>query len=205
MNVLILGATGTLGAALTKELLTTTDNYLTLVARHTDQLTPQTRTRPISGDVLDPTILKQVLRGQNVVYCAISGKQLPQVAENLVKIMPETNVRRLIFTAAVGIYNEIPDAMDGKDNLANNQAQLANRQAADIITNSSLNYTILRPGFLRPGDENDFVLTTKGESARGYITTIPSLVKFATQLIGNDKMYSRRNISITKNMTDSTS
>lgn len=119
--------------------------------------------------------------------------------------MPKMNVQRLIFTAAVGIYNEIPDAMDGKDNLENNQAQLPNRRAADIITASSLNYTIIRPGFLRSGDPNDFVLTTRGEPARGYITTIPSLVKFASQLISNDKMYSKGNVSITKNDTVPTS
>ena len=119
--------------------------------------------------------------------------------------MSAANVHRLIFTAAVGIYDEIPDAMDGQDNLANNRAQLPNRQAADIISASNLNYTIIRPGFLRPGDPEDFVLTSKGEPARGYITTIPSMVKFASQLLSNDKMYSRGNVSITSDNTDVTS
>lgn len=205
MNVLIIGATGTLGKALTKELLASTNDHLTLFARHVDQLTPQSRVQIIAGDARNPTTLGQALRNQDVVYCAISGNHLPQVAENLVTVMPKMNVQRLIFTAAVGIYNEIPDAMDGKDNLKNNQAQLPNRRATDIITASSLNYTIVRPGFLRSGDSNDFVLTTRGEPARGYITTIPSLVKFASQLISNDKMYSRGNVSITKNDTVPTS
>ena len=205
MNVLIIGATGTLGKALTKELLASTNDHLTLFARHVDQLTPQSRVQIIAGDARNPTTLGQALRNQDVVYCAISGNHLPQVAENLVTVMPKMNVQRLIFTAAVGIYNEIPDAMDGKDNLKNNQAQLPNRRAADIITASSLNYTITRPGFLRSGDPNDFVLTTRGEPARGYITTIPSLVKFASQLISNDKMYSKGNVSITKNDTVPTS
>lgn len=205
MNVLILGATGTLGTALTKELLKTTNNQLTLFARHIDRLPSHARTRLVAGDALDPTALRQALRGQDAVYCAISGKQLPQVAQNLVTTMSAANVHRLIFTAAVGIYDEIPDAMDGQDNLANNRAQLPNRQAADIISASNLNYTIIRPGFLRPGDPEDFVLTSKGEPARGYITTIPSLVKFASQLLSNDKMYSRGNVSITSDNTDVTS
>lgn len=135
-----------------------------------------------------------------MVFCAISGKHLPQVANNLVELMPEEKVDRLIFMGAVGIYNEIPDEMDGKDNLVNNQAQLPNRKAVDIIESSNLNYTIIRPGFLRAGKEDDFVLTIKGEKARGYIITVPSLLKFATHLISNDKMYSRRNISITRDL-----
>lgn len=32
------------------------------------------------------------------------------------------------------------------------------------------NYTILRPGYLRDGNEDDCVLTLKGEAAKGYIT-----------------------------------
>lgn len=152
----------------------------------------------MAGDALEQAVLRKAMQGQNAVYCAISGEQLPQVAENLVSVMSEMKVQRLIFTAAVGIYNEIPDQMDGKDNLVNNPAQLPNRKAADIIEASKLNYTIIRPGFLRPGDPNDFVLTMKGENARGYITTIPSLVKLAVQLIDDDKIY-RENVSITKN------
>lgn len=38
---------------------------------------------------------------------------------------------------------------------------------------SDLNYTVLRPGYLKEGEENDFVLSVKGEPAKGYITTIP--------------------------------
>lgn len=62
---------------------------------------------------------------------------------------------------------------------------------------SGLNYTILRPGYLGEGDEDDFVLTVKGESAKGYTTPIPALVKFAVQLILDDQLYSRESVSIT--------
>ena len=33
--------------------------------------------------------------------------------------MTEKGVKRLIFMGAVGIYNEIPDDIDGEDNLDN--------------------------------------------------------------------------------------
>lgn len=63
---------------------------------------------------------------------------------------------------------------------------------------SDLNYTVLRPGYLKEGEENDFVLSVKGKPAKGYITTIPSLVKLAVQLISNDNLYARESVSITR-------
>lgn len=111
--------------------------------------------------------------------------------------MTESDVKRLIFMGAVGIYNEIPDEIDDDDNLDNEPAQIPNRQAVDIVEESDLNYTILRPGYLRNGDENDFVLTFKGEAAKEYTTSIPALMNFAVQLILNDTLYLKENISIT--------
>lgn len=133
-----------------------------------------------------------------MVYCAISGKALPKIAENIVAAMSEYGVKRLIFMGAVGIYNEIPDEMDGEDNLDHEPAQLPNRQAVDIVEASNLNYTVIRPGYLREGEENDFVLSVKGELAKGYITTIPSLARLAVRLVQDEMLYSRESVSITQ-------
>ena len=106
----------------------------------------------------------------------------------------------MIFMGAVGIYNEIPDAMDGKDNVDNNPDQVPNRDAVQIIEASPLNYTILRPGYLQAGEENDFVLTVKGQAAKGYTTTISSVVKLAADLILDENLYVRKSVSITREM-----
>ena len=47
--------------------------------------------------------------------------------------------------------------------------------------------------------QNNAVLTVKGEAAKGYTTSIPALVKFAVRLILDDRLYSRRSVSITRN------
>lgn len=99
---------------------------------------------------------------------------------------------------AVGIYNEIPDEIDGEDNLDNEPAQLPNRQAVDIVETSNLNYTVIRPGYLKEGAEDNFVLSVKGEPAKGYITTIPALVKLAVELILDENLYLKESISITQ-------
>lgn len=199
MNIVILGATGTFGTALTEKLLSDTDYNMTLFSRHAGNVKyNNSRVRTVSGDAFNLKDLEQVLKGQDVVYCTISGDRLPEVADNLVKCMSKLDVQRLIFMGAIGIYDEIPDEIDGKDNVSNNPEQIPNRKAVDIIESSHLNYTIVRPGFLREGLAEDFVLTVKGELAKGYITTIPSLTNFAIQLIKDDTMYSRKSVSITK-------
>ena len=197
-NILLLGATGTAGSALTKKLLSETDCHLTLFARHAGEIYTDTdRISVINGDAENIAELKAIMPDQDVVYCAISGDALPQIAENIVTAMTESNVNRLIFMGAVGIYNEIPDEIDGEDNLDNEPAQIPNRKAVDIVEASNLNYTILRPGYLRDGNENDFVLTLKGEATKGYITPIPALVKFAVKIIMDADLYSRESVSIT--------
>ena len=185
-HILLLGATGTAGSAITEKLLSDTDYYVTLFARHAgDKFSDSPRTTVVNGDAENMEDLKEAMQGQDVVYCAISGEALPQIAENIVAAMGECGVKRLIFMGAVGIYNEIPDEIDGEDNLDNEPAQLPNRQAVDFVEASGLNYTIL-------------VLSVKGEPAKGYITTIPSLVKLAVQLISDETLYARESVSITR-------
>lgn len=198
-NVLLLGATGTAGSALTKKLLTDTDCHLTLFARHAKDVYADTdRIAVVNGNAESLEDLKAIMPGHDVVYCAISGDALPMVAENIVDAMTESRVKRLVFMGAVGIYNEIPDEIDGEDNLDNEPAQIPNRKAVDVVEASSLNYTVLRSGYLGEGDEDDYVLTVKGEAAKGYTTPIPALVNFAVRLILDDRFYSRESVSITR-------
>lgn len=198
-KILLLGATGTAGCAIAKRILSETDYHVTLFARHAeDMFSDSPRATVVNGDAENIEDLKKAMLGQDVVYCAISGEMLPKIAKNIVTCMEIYSIKRLIFMGAVGIYNEIPDEIDGKDNLDNEPAQLPNRQAVDIVEESNLNYTVIRPGYLKEGSEDDFVLSIKGEAAKGYITTIPSLVKLAVKLISNENLYARESISITK-------
>ena len=199
-NVLLLGASGTLGKAVTEKFLSETDLKLTLFARHSSDVYTEGNAVVIDGDATEPDTLKDTMVNQDVIVCMVSGEQLPVIAENIIACMNALGKRRLIFMGAVGIYNEIPDAMDGEDNVDNNPDQVPNREAVDIIEASDLDYTVLRPGYLREGNENDYVLSFKGEAANGYITTIPSLVNLVHNLISDDGLYVRESVSITKDM-----
>ena len=203
-RILILGASGTFGKALVKRLCDSDKNYhLTLVSRHaTDCYDDNEQCHVGDCDAMEVENLRYMMKDCDVIYCAISGRYLPIVADNIVSAMKETGVRRLIFMGAVGIYDEIPLNMDDEDNVRNNPEQVPNREAVDIVENSELDYTILRPGYLQDGDKEDFTLTFKGEQAKGYISTISSVVELAVRLIDDDMLYVCQSISITKNRSD---
>lgn len=199
MNILLLGATGTFGKSFTKRLLSDTDYNLTLVSRNARNMYKDSdRQKVINADVTNIEELSEVIKNQDVVYCAISGDQLPIVAENIVKCISDN--QRLIFMGAVGIYNEIPDELDGKDNVDNNIDQIPNRDAVNIIEKSNIKYTILRSGYLKDGSEEDYVITKKEEFAKGYITTIQSVEKVALEIMRNNDLHLNESISITKDM-----
>ena len=138
----------------------------------------------------------------DTVFCAVSGEELPIVAKNIVAAMNATGVSRLVFMGAVGIYNEIPVNLDDEDNVRNNNDQIPNRDAVMVVEESTLNYSVIRPGYLKEeGTADDFVLTFKGEQAKGYESTLSSVVDLIAELIDNPALYSRQSVCITKDMT----
>lgn len=202
-KILILGASGTFGKALAEKLGNDEECHLTLTSRHASACYHESeRCHVLDCDAMKTDELQQAMAGCHVVYCAISGDDLPIIAENMISAMKKNGVRRLIFMGAVGIYNEIPADMDDEDNVRNNPDQIPNRHAADIVENSGLDYTILRPGYLRDGDKDDYTLTFKGEQAKGYVSTIPSVVELAIRLINDDTLYLHQSVSITRDMSN---
>lgn len=201
-RILILGASGTFGKALVEKLSNDEECHLTLVSRHASACYQESeRCHVVDCDAMNEADLQQVMKGCDVVYCAISGDDLPVIAANTVSAMKKKGGRRLIFMGAVGIYNEIPVDMDDDDNVRNNPDQVPNRKAVDIVENSGLDYTVLRPGYLQDGDKDDFTLTFKGEQAKGYVSTIPSVVELAVRLINDDTLYLHQSVSITRDMS----
>ena len=99
----------------------------------------------------------------------------------------------------VGIYNEL-EGEGAEFNLENETEQIPNRNAANIIEQSDLNYTILRSGYLIHGEDDDYAITKKGETPKGYVSTFASVEKIALEIIENPELYLKESISITKDM-----
>ncbi len=198
MNIAILGATGKFGRLFTAKLLANPNYQLTAISKSAQNIFEDNhRVTAISIDATNQKDLEKALKGQDLVYCAISGSDQAVIARNLCKINP----KRLIYMSVVGIFNELAEDNGGEYNLDNEKEQIPNRNAVDIIENSDLDYTILRCGYLIYGDENEYAITKKGEVPKGYITTIESVNKLALEIIEDTSKYSRENISITKDMS----
>ena len=198
-NILVLGATGLFGKAFVKELEKIGKYKITAFSRHaTNVYETNDLIIPFDGDALNHNNLLDAMKNIDVVYCAISGSNLPKITKNIIKAMNEMKLSRLIFMGAIGIYNEIPVELDDEDNVKNNPDQIPNLEAVTLVENSNLNYTVLRPGYLIDGNKDNFEITMKGQMATGYESTILAVINIAIKLIDDNTLYSRQSIGITK-------
>lgn len=195
-NILIIGATGTLGTATTQTALKETDDHLTLFARSANRIniTNPQRETVISGDVLNDHDLDKALEGQEAVFAALSGN-LSAYAKKIVAAMDRNNVSRLVFISSMGIYNEIPASVGASGNLESNPILQSYRDAADIVEASDLNYTVVRPGWFTSGPV-DYEITHKGEPFGGHDVSVKSIADLVTKLLNDENLYSRESIGI---------
>lgn len=198
-NILIVGATGSIGQATRNYLLQNSNDQLTLMARHTNRLSnlDATRERVIEGSVTDAATLQHALAGQDVVFAALSG-DLPHMAQALVTGMTKAGVKRLLFITSMGIYNEIPASVGASGNLDRNPALAPYRRAADIIEASSLNYTVIRPGWFDNGDDLDYQVTHKGEPFGGHDVSRLSIADLVMRLAHDPQLGSRDSLGINR-------
>lgn len=195
-NVLIIGATGTLGSADRQAILDGTDDKLTLFARSTNRIriVDDNREKVISGNVMNDADLDKAMAGQNAVFAALSGN-LKAYAEKIVAAMDRNNVSRLVFITSMGIYNEIPASVGASGNLSSNPVLQSYRDAANVIEDSDLNYTIVRPGWFTGGPVN-YQITRKGEQFGGHDVSISSIADIVMKLVDNDALYSKDSIGV---------
>lgn len=198
MNIAIIGATGKFGRYLTTKLLAIPDYQLILLSKSAESLYENSyRATAKSIDATNQKDLKNTIKDADIVFSAVSGSDQAAIARNLVNIKP----KRLIYMTVVGIYNELGEGNGAEYNVENEMEQIPNRNAVAIIEDSDLDYTILRSGYLVFENEEDYVITKKGETPKGYISTMTSIAKITLDIIKDTNLYSCESISITKDMS----
>ncbi|RRK09660.1 NAD-dependent epimerase/dehydratase family protein [Lactiplantibacillus garii] len=196
-NVLIIGATGTIGGAVRQNLLKTTEDHLTLFARHVGRLRANDRETVLAGDVTDAADLDRAMAGQDVVFVALSGP-LGRFAKAIVSAMDRQHVTRLLFITSMGIYNEIPASVGSRGNLDSNGMLQPYREAADVIEASDLNYTVIRPGWFTNGPV-DYEVTRKGEPFGGHDVSISSIADFVSRAVADETYYAHESVGLNTN------
>ena len=195
-NILIIGATGSIGQKLRKTLLEKTDYKLTLFSTKAGSIkTDEKREIAISGNVNNKNDLTKVINNQDVVFAALSGN-LGAMAKNIVQVMESSSVKRLIFISSMGIYNEIPKSIGG-GNLKENSMLKPYREAADVIEASSLDYTVIRPGWFDEGNDN-YEITKKGEAFKGHDVSRQAICNLVLKLIQQKDFGIRESLGINR-------
>ncbi|SFI34445.1 NAD(P)H-binding [Collimonas sp. OK307] len=191
-RVLILGANGQVARHATACFLENTDVDLTLYLRHTSRLKnpDPKRATIVEGNVLDRAALIDAMKGQDVVFASLAGEMAEQ-AQKIVAAMKEASLKRLIFISSMGIYGEVPgekyrSVLDPY------------RDSAAIIEASSLDYTILRPGWFTNNPKVSYQITQKGEPFHGHDISLNSLSDLIVKLALDPTLHVRSSIGVSQ-------
>ncbi len=202
-TVLIIGANGKVSIEATKLFLEDSNFNVDLFLRNAHRIPDyaSNRVTVYEGDAKNSKDLEQALDKVDVVFASLSGS-LDIEAQAIVDAMSKKDVKRLIFVAAPGIYDELP-AKFNKFNKSQFGDKLTKyRKAADIIEASTLDYTIIRPAWLTFKNETDYEVTSKDTQFRGTEVSRRSIASLAVRIAKNPELYSKENIGVNKPNTD---
>jgi uncharacterized protein YbjT (DUF2867 family) len=187
-KVLIIGATGSLARYVIEALQQMEGVSLTLFMRNKSKLTKNLAEgcTLIEGDAMKYADVNLAVATQDIVYINLAGN-LDAMANNIVKAMRENKVQRVIAISSIGIYQE-----PVKSILA------PYRKLANVIENSGLDYTILRPDWFTHANEVDYALTRKGTPETGSAVSRKSIAAFIATMIANPELHKNENLGISK-------
>ncbi|HQD09639.1 MAG TPA: NAD(P)H-binding protein [Flavihumibacter sp.] len=187
-KVIVIGATGSLAKQVIETAADRENIQLTLFVRNKRRLpnTWQKLYEVIEGDAMEYESIEKAITGHDVVYVNLAGNLEP-MAMNIVKAMKETGVNRIIAISSIGIYNTPVKSV-----------LLPYRKLADIVENSGLTYTILRPDWFTDADEIDYTITKKGEPEIGRAISRKSIATFVTTILESPDLYKNENLGISK-------
>ncbi|MCH4392138.1 MULTISPECIES: SDR family oxidoreductase [Staphylococcus] len=204
-TVLIIGANGKVSIEATKIFLEDSNFNVDLFLRNAHRIPDyaSNRVTVYEGDAKNSKDLEQALALDkvDVVFASLSGS-LDIEAQAIVDAMSKKDVKRLIFVAAPGIYDELPAKFNEFNKSQFGEKLTKYRKAADIIEASTLDYTIIRPAWLTFKNETDYEVTSKDTQFRGTEVSRRSIASLAVRIAKNPELYSKENIGVNKPNTD---
>ncbi|MBD7895391.1 NAD(P)H-binding protein [Limosilactobacillus sp. Sa3CUN2] len=208
-QVLILGATGQIAGHAIDALLANSDDHLLLYTRHPQNLKniDENRETVIKGDILKQAELDAAVAKADVIYANLRNPEIKQQAENIVNAMDKHGVKQLVWISSIGIYDEVPGKFGEWNNAELGGGQKDSylgtyRSAADVVSASDIDYTIIRPAWLTNKDEVDYETTERGETFKGTEVSRKLIGNFVAKIIDDPAPYARKDFGVNKPNTD---
>ncbi len=204
-KVIVIGANGVTAQQVISRLIKQPNVQLSLFVRQASKLHIVHDDKQINifeGDAINMDDLRAAIQGQEIVISTLGGMDLDIKTENIVKVMRELRVKRLIAISAGGIYDELPEPFNSWDKQMVGYTRPTNLRTAEVIEHSPLEYTILRPVWLTDKSSEEFQLTKKGEVFKGTETSRASLGRFIANIVENPQLHIRENLGISQPNTE---
>ncbi|MFD1421434.1 SDR family oxidoreductase [Lactiplantibacillus songbeiensis] len=203
-KVLILGAAGQIAQLAETQFLGNTDVDLTLYLRNAQRLSDlaSARVTLIDGDTTDADKLTSAMQGQDVVYANLAGQNIKIQAETVLKAMHAAHIKRLIWISTLGIYDEVPGKFGEWNNATLGSYLTRYYSAAEVLENSDLDYTIIRPAWLTNKDEIDYETTGRHDAFKGTEVSRKSIAALVVKLATNPTESVRESLGVNKPNTD---
>lgn len=199
-NVLIIGATSAMGELAAKYFLNKTDDNITLMARYTGLLDPieKERERVFQGDIIDEETLDNAMKGIDVVLVSLDSNE-ERLIQKIIDAMDKDNVKRFLFLTSMGISNEIPITNGASGNLTEESILKPYQEVVEVIENSDLNYTIIRPGWLDNGEDTDnYEIVHNGAPYRNDRVSKNSVADLIIRLAHNNRLGAHDSLAISR-------
>lgn len=199
MKIAIIGASSRIGLETIDLALQETNYELHLFLRDAKKLShlnlPTDRVKVFQGNALNAQELTQAIAGTDHVLVSLEGP-MDAFTKATIEAMKETGVQKLTFIASLGVFNEVPGEF-GRWIQANMMGYLTPYiKAIDLIEQSGLDFTIIRPGELTDDKTTDYVLTQRNETFKGRYCSRRSVARLALDTMENPKEFKGLNLGI---------
>lgn len=204
-KIAVLGAAGQIAQLVEPMLLKKTDVDMVLYLRHPNKLhqVDESREEIIKEDASNFNELKAALAGVDLVYANLAGSNIEDQAETVVKAMDANGIKRLIWVSSLGIYDEVPGKFGEWNKNILGSYLTTYRAAADKITESDLDYTIIRPAWLTNKDEVNYEKTVGAQTSfKGTEVSRLSVADYIVNIIKNPEEDFKSNVGLDKPGTD---
>ncbi|MDT9606492.1 SDR family oxidoreductase [Lactobacillus johnsonii] len=204
-KIAILGAAGQIAQLVEPMLLKKTDVDMVLYLRHPNKLhqVDESREEIIKGDASNFNELKEALAGVDLVYANLAGANIEDQAKTVVKAMDANGIKRLIWVSSLGIYDEVPGKFGEWNKNILGSYLTTYRAAADKITESDLDYTIIRPAWLTNKDEVNYEKTVGAQTPfKGTEVSRLSVADYIVNIIENPEEDLKANVGLDKPGTE---